>query len=71
MTITLTYFMATTLTTVGLGDFHPRSNGERIAGSLIMLFGVSFTSLIMENLSKILKDIKESDKPFSQADDLS
>ena len=48
---TLTYFMFTTLSTVGLGDYHPVSDYERVFGSLILLFGVLTTSVVMENLN--------------------
>jgi hypothetical protein len=35
----LTYFLTTTLSTVGLGDLKPISNFERIIGSILMLGG--------------------------------
>jgi len=49
--ITLSYFMFTTLSTVGLGDYHPTNDRERILGSLILLFGVLITSFAMDKLS--------------------
>jgi len=45
--ILMTYFSFTTLSTVGLGDFHPRSNEERALGSIILLGGVLSTSIFM------------------------
>ena len=46
--------MFTTLSTVGLGDYHPVSDYERVFGSLILLFGVLTTSVVMERLSLML-----------------
>lgn len=44
----MTYYAFTTLSTVGLGDFHPKSNKERILCSFIMLFGAIATSLLVD-----------------------
>jgi len=55
--IALVYFTFTSLSTVGLGDFHPRSNVERMVGALVLLFGVALTSYIMETLSLMLNRI--------------
>jgi len=41
------YYSFTTLSTVGFGDFHPRSNTERIFVAFFMLFGVMIFSYIM------------------------
>ena len=56
--VTLTYFAFTTLSTVGLGDMHPRSDIERAIGSFVLLFGVAVTSFIMDHFSKILIKMK-------------
>jgi len=52
----LLYFAVTTLTTVGFGDFHPRSDGERIIVTIILLLGVgvfgSFIGTFWEMLQK-------------------
>ena len=45
--IIVTYFSFTSLSTVGFGDFHPRSNAERIFCAFILLFGVAIFSYIM------------------------
>ena len=42
-----TYFSLTSLTTVGLGDFRPVNNIERIVCSMILLFGVTTFSYVM------------------------
>ena len=44
------YFSFTSLTTIGLGDFTPRSNAERIFIAIGLLFGVSVFSYIMGEL---------------------
>jgi hypothetical protein len=47
----LTYFAVTTLTTIGLGDYHPQSNFERILATLLMVGGVGTFSLILEKVN--------------------
>ena len=46
----LTYFIFTSLSTVGLGDFHPVSQAEQILGALFLLFGAIMTPYIIDNL---------------------
>ena len=41
------YFMFTTLSTVGFGDFHPKSEIERIVMTFILLIGVACFSYII------------------------
>lgn len=45
------YFAFTSLSTVGLGDYHPRSDLERAIGAFALLFGVTVTSYVMENIT--------------------
>lgn len=45
--IVSTYFSLTSLTTVGLGDYRPVNNIERILCSFILLFGVTTFSYVM------------------------
>jgi hypothetical protein len=42
--VALTYFGTTTLTTIGLGDFVPKSNFERIICTIMMICGVAMFS---------------------------
>lgn len=51
------YYSFTSLTTVGFGDFSPRSEFERIFCSGILLFGVAIFSYIMGNFIEILEQI--------------
>ncbi len=48
------YFILTTITTVGYGDFVPWSNAERIYMLLVELFGVAFFSYCMGNFTEII-----------------
>jgi voltage-gated potassium channel len=40
------WWAATTVTTVGYGDFHPESDGGRIIAMAIMLVGIGFVALL-------------------------
>jgi len=51
--IRLVYYAFTTLTTVGFGDFHPKSNSERIFIAFFMLFGVAIFSYILGNFIEV------------------
>ena len=54
-TITSLYFALTTLSTVGFGDYHPRSNSERLLQSFILMFGVSIFSYYLGKFIEILE----------------
>ena len=41
------YFAFTSLSTVGFGDYTPKSDPERVVGSIMLLFGVAIFSVIM------------------------
>ena len=66
-TVTMTYFIFTSLSTVGLGDLHPISDIERIVGAFILLFGVMTTSFVMENLNDMIRKIKDFNLPFEDS----
>jgi len=70
-TVTLAYFVFTSLSTVGLGDFHPRSNYERFVGAFVLLFGVATTSLIVENIMSMILQMNAHQKSFEQSQQLS
>jgi hypothetical protein len=46
---TMIYYSFTSLTTVGFGDYHPKSDYERIVVMFILMFGVAIFSYIMGN----------------------
>ena len=49
-----TYYAFTSLSTVGFGDYNPKSNIERLFCAFILLFGVSIFSYIMGCFIEIL-----------------
>ena len=70
-TIMLTYFSFTSLSTVGFGDLHPRSNAERIFCAFILLFGVAIFSYMMGIFIGILDIYKVLDDDLDDGDNLS
>lgn len=56
--IILMYFSFTSLTTVGFGDFNPRSKTERLFISFGLLFGVAIFSYIMGQFIDIMSKIE-------------
>lgn len=69
--LTIFYFMFTTLSTVGLGDLHPRANSERLFVCAILFLGVMIFSYFMGNFVDIIKDIQSLDVNFDDGDQLS
>ena len=56
--IIVVYFMFTTLTTIGFGDFNPKSEIERAIMTVILLIGVACMSFIMGQLISILLEVQ-------------
>lgn len=56
--MTSVYFILTTLSTVGYGDYYPVSILEKIVGSIIMFCGVTFFSIIMNEFIGIILELK-------------
>mmetsp|Transcript_20462 Transcript_20462/g.27654 ORF Transcript_20462/g.27654 Transcript_20462/m.27654 type:complete len:209 (+) Transcript_20462:811-1437(+) len=52
------YFMFTTLSTVGFGDFNPKSELERVIMTFILLIGVACFSWIMGQFIQILMQVQ-------------
>ena len=48
------YYSFTTLSTIGLGDFHPKHDFERIFCAIIMVGGVMVFSYIMGNFVEMI-----------------
>ena len=69
-TITLIYYALTTLSTIGLGDYNPRSNMERIFIIFVLIFGVGSFSYIISNLIDIFDNIKALSKGIEDGDNL-
>jgi hypothetical protein len=57
--VTLIYYAFTTLSTVGFGDYAPRSDAERILGTVIFLMGVSIFSFVLGIFSDLLQKLNE------------
>ena len=64
------YYSFTTLCTVGFGDFHPKSNPERILITLFLLFGVAIFSFILGNLQQLLQKLNKLNEPLDEGDSL-
>ena len=60
--VLLMYFSYTTLSTVGFGDFNPRSDYERLLCILILLLGVGIFALILGNFKEILERFQKIDE---------
>lgn len=73
LTISVTYFAFTSLSTVGLGDLHPRSSEERLFCAFVLLFGVAIFSYIMGTFIEFLEEFKNfhKEKDEEEADSLS
>ena len=64
------YFVLTTLSTVGYGDFYPVSTVEMVVTSIVMLGGVAFFSYIMSNFIEILSSYDAKMGTIDKSDDL-
>jgi len=64
ITIQMTYFAITTLTTIGFGDFHPKSNFERIIGTVLLLGGVATFSFIYSKVDNAFNKIMQISYPL-------
>lgn len=61
------YYALTTLSTVGYGDYYPSSIAEKILGSILQIFGVTFFSILMNGFIDVVLSIKGSN--FSNNED--
>ena len=64
------YFIFTTLSTVGFGDFNPRSNVERLILAFGMLLGVAIFSLIMGEFIAMLESVKDLQAEYEEGERL-
>jgi len=63
--IAMSYFMFTSLSTVGLGDYHPTNSQERVLGIFLLFFGVLVTSTVIESLTTMAKKHYEATNQHS------
>ena len=66
--IVMVYFSFTSLTTVGFGDYHPKSNVERTVISMALLFGVMLFSFFMGNFAEILDNHSKFQETTEEGD---
>lgn len=64
------YTATTTLSTVGLGDVHPKSSYERVLTAITMVAGVSVFSFIMGKFLEVVDDIKDFNVPMEDQEGL-
>jgi hypothetical protein len=69
-TVIVTYFAFTSLSTVGFGDYVPRSNIERLVGAFMLLVGVMLFSTIMNGFIDILNEFKVYDSDINEGEEL-
>ena len=58
-TIMMSYFMFTSLSTVGLGDYHPVTDEERLACICILLIGIVIASFIITKMMVVSARVGE------------
>jgi hypothetical protein len=68
--IKMTYWTFTTLSTVGFGDIHPRSNFERVMAAIVMLVGVIVFSLVKDRLALLIDFTLNIDEDFDDGIEL-
>jgi hypothetical protein len=69
-TVLAMYYSFTTLSTVGFGDYNPRSDSERMLIAFILPFGVAIFSYIMGNFLDILKQFNDFNADLEEQDAL-
>ena len=68
--IKLNYFSITTLSTVGFGDFDPKSSIERLYMAFGMLLGVAIFSSILGKLMEMMDNIKDVNQEYEDGSKL-
>jgi hypothetical protein len=58
------------MSTVGFGDFNPRSNVERLFTAAMLVVGVAVVSYLMGNLLEIIGQMGEINDDFNDGDKL-
>ena len=67
----LLYYAFTSLTTVGFGDIHPRSNYERLIIAAFLLLGVNVFSMVAGEFLEILGSYNKLHEYFDDSEALS
>ena len=66
----LLYFAFTSLTTVGFGDFHPRSDTERVFIAFGLLLGVAVFSIVIGNILLMIDSYKKFHEIYEDSEAL-
>lgn len=64
------YYAFTSLSTVGFGDYYPKSNKERLFIALVLLIGVAVFSLVLGNFNEIMEEIRLLGKEVNEEEEL-
>lgn len=64
--VKLMYYMLTTLSTVGYGDYFPSSILEKIVGIFIEIVGVSVFSVLMNQFIEVVLKFKGDDESIDE-----
>ena len=70
ITIVMTYFAFTSLSTVGFGDYHPVNNFERITCAIIILFGNAIFGYIIGKFNDMIQEMKAFNMEMEDAEKL-
>lgn len=68
--ISATYFLFTSLSTVGFGDYHPKNDFERCIVATVLLFGVAIFSYILGEFLNIVTTLLDLNKEYDEGTDL-
>ena len=66
----MTYFMFTSLSTVGFGDYHPVNNYERLMCAIIILFGNAIFGYIIGMFNDMIQEMKQFNMEMEDAENL-
>ena len=69
--IKMVYFSFTSLTTVGFGDLHPKTDFERLFIAFGLMFGVCIFSYLMGTFLEMLERYRNHNDSNEEADSLS
>lgn len=64
------YYSMTTLSTVGFGDYYPRSDSERVLACFFLIFGVSIFSYQMGDILTLIESYNELNEVNEDGDNL-
>ena len=68
--IRLFYFVFTTMTTIGLGDYRPYGTWERLFTTFMLIFGVMLLTTVMGNLIDLLSNFYSYIGPIEDSEAL-